>query len=630
VGEPAIPPQVETLLAKLTKVKGGHGRWTACCPVHEADGRSIPSLSIGIGGDGKLLLNCHGPEQCTAEAIVAAVGMSMTDLFPSNGRSHGPARAGGPALRVVRDDVGPVVRPHRVASWQYVDETGAPLFSTHRMEYPLEPGQTKPKKTFRQSHPDPSDPNKQIWNLDGVRRVLYRLPELLGAVEDGKRIFLTEGEKHADALWALGYPATTAPMGAGHWQEDYGVYLEGADVVILPDNDETGRSHAEQVAASLTARSRTVRVLPLPDLPEKGDIIDWLAAGGTPEALERLAAEAPVWTRDELDARAAARKTRFTLRELLANEEIMRPPMAVVPRIVWGGRLTLLAGLYKIGKSTLTGCLAKCVSLGLPFLDVETCREGDVLLVGLEEWIGDPARRLHQFGAHPDRVTIVDRLFADPKNRLAELKDHIDAVKPLLVIVDSLIKFGSGLIQNENDAAQMEAVVGPLADLTHDYPDMGVLLTMHARRSDGRARGSGAIMGAADVICELTQPQETALTRPMLRRMLSVGRVPIPPSYDFVYDGRHYAVDGSGQALGEAPVASIESKIIAFVREHPGCSGRAVRDGVTGRDDEINNAVTRLLGSHALTDQGNVHARKLYVPGDLEVEVEFDFPGVAS
>ena len=59
-------------------------------------------------------------------------------------------------------------------------------------------------------------------------------------------MFYPRGEKDVDNLVQLGLTATTNPMGAGKWQESYSEILKGANVVILPDNDEPGRNHAVQ------------------------------------------------------------------------------------------------------------------------------------------------------------------------------------------------------------------------------------------------------------------------------------------------------------------------------------------------------------------------------------------------
>src|SRR5262249_30748288 len=97
-------------------------------------------------------------------------------------------------------------------------------------------------------------------------------------------------------LHELELAATCNPMGAGKWRPDYNEWLRGAHVIILPDNDEAGRTHAQQVAQSLYGIASSIKVVLLPHLPDKGDISDWLAAGGTRDVLERLMAQAALWS----------------------------------------------------------------------------------------------------------------------------------------------------------------------------------------------------------------------------------------------------------------------------------------------------------------------------------------------
>ena len=104
-----------------------------------------------------------------------------------------------------------------------------------------------------------------MWNLEGVRRVLYRLPEVLAAEE----VMLVEGEKDADRLRALGFVATTNPQGAGKWRPEYAETLAGKRVVILPDNDEAGRKHAGRWPAACGGKAASVKVLELPGLPRR-------------------------------------------------------------------------------------------------------------------------------------------------------------------------------------------------------------------------------------------------------------------------------------------------------------------------------------------------------------------------
>jgi len=177
-------------------------------------------------------------------------------------------------------------RPRRgkiVATYQYRDEQGVLLFEVVREE----------PKAFKQRRPDGR--GGWIWNLDGVRRVLYRLPELLAAPTDAV-VYVVEGEKDADALAARGHVATTNPGGAGKWRPEYNEPLRGRRVVILPDNDDQGRTHTQQVAQSQYGVAAEVRILELPGLPPKADVSDWLDAGGTREELDRSAAVALQWS----------------------------------------------------------------------------------------------------------------------------------------------------------------------------------------------------------------------------------------------------------------------------------------------------------------------------------------------
>jgi hypothetical protein len=164
--------------------------------------------------------------------------------------------------------------PRIECAYDYVDESGALLFQSVRLKDP---------KDFKQRRPVPWG-DGWCWNLQGVRRVLYRLPQLRAAPA-WRRVFVVEGEKDADNLATLGLVATTSPLGAGRWRPEYSEFLRGRTVVILPDNDGPGRKHAEDVSASLAGKAAAVRVVELPGLPPKGDVSDWLAAGGTKKRL---------------------------------------------------------------------------------------------------------------------------------------------------------------------------------------------------------------------------------------------------------------------------------------------------------------------------------------------------------
>jgi hypothetical protein len=193
----------------------------------------------------------------------------------------GPSSPQTPRLKVVGETVPPIT-----AAYDYIDEDGVLLFQVVRYE----------PKTFRQRRPN--DRDGWDWNLNGIRRVLYRLPELIQRPENAI-VFICEGEKDTDHVRALGFAATTNAGGAGKWRSEYNASLRGADVVLVPHNDDTGRDHAEQVAAALNGIAGRIRNLDLaktwPDCPEKGDISNWIEAGGTADQLKALVEALPDW-----------------------------------------------------------------------------------------------------------------------------------------------------------------------------------------------------------------------------------------------------------------------------------------------------------------------------------------------
>lgn len=195
-------------------------------------------------------------------------------LRPKDGKwfDHETGECGGYAALYEKVHGKPPEDPDIIAAYDYPDPNGRLIYQVVR----------KAPKKFVQRQPDGN--GGWIWNIKGIPRVPYRLPELLAA-DPAEPVFIAEGEKDVDALRERALVATTNPGGAGKWQASYGEHLRGRHVVILPDNDAAGRDHAADVARKLKPYAASVRVIELPNLPDKGDVSDWLAAGGTAELL---------------------------------------------------------------------------------------------------------------------------------------------------------------------------------------------------------------------------------------------------------------------------------------------------------------------------------------------------------
>ncbi len=208
-------------------------------------------------------------------------------------------------------------------------------------------------------------------------RIPYRLPEVIAA----DTVYIVEGEKDADRLAGLGLVATSAPEGAGKWRPEMDQWFTGKAVIILADNDEPGRKHADQVETALRGVARSVKQVHFTDLPEKGDVSDWLDTGNTKQDLLALVAASgppPDPKRPVIGTAAALKAMSFA------------PIKYVVPGYIAEG-CTLLAGRPKLGKSWLVMEMALAVAKGGTCLGGIECEQGDVLMLALE----DNQRRLH-------------------------------------------------------------------------------------------------------------------------------------------------------------------------------------------------------------------------------------------
>lgn len=232
------------------------------------------------------------------------------------------------------------------------------------------------QKHFFQRRPD----GKGGWinNMQGIERVLYRLPQLIQAVQQGQTIYIVEGEKDVETLRLHDLIATTNVGGAGKWRDEYSQVFTGADVLILPDNDEPGQQHAAQIKKSLQGVAKSARIVRLPDLPEKGDVSDWLDAGHTTQELQQLIQGA---TPKAAEYVVDWRHQGVTLAEL--QHKHFDPERWIVERILPEGAC-LFAAKYKSRKSWIALALGLAISMGGKALGQLDVFPGRVLYLDLE------------------------------------------------------------------------------------------------------------------------------------------------------------------------------------------------------------------------------------------------------
>jgi len=390
------------------------------------------------------------------------------------------------------------------AHYEYVDADGVVLYRTVRIE------QEGRRKRFEAQRPD----HRGGWikGVGDTRRILYRLPDIRAAVSQGNRplVILTEGERKADKLSGWGFVATSCAFGCKGWRKAYADDLAACTVVILPDNDDEGREFAIKAAADIKRAGGEVSIVELPDLPPKGDIVDWR---GSAEDLRSL-----------IDAAFQCSDTTFALANLAAWERSdPQPKTFTMPGFVPSRELTLATGAGGANKSTFGQQLATCVAAGVPMLGIDVM-PGNALYITAE----DDEDRLHWMQAH-----ICDALgvrlsslagklhIASLRGRLgnelatfdmegklrpsatfATLRATIERTKAGFVVLDNAAHLFAG---NENDRQQVTAFVNLLYSLCQEL-GVTIILVAHSNKAGDSYSGSTAWLNAVRSQIVLSRP----------------------------------------------------------------------------------------------------------------------------
>lgn len=570
--------KAEDVLACLDAVKRAGPGWMARCPAHED---RTPSLSVSEGREG-VLLTCHAG--CPTEKVVAAIGLDMRDLF------HEPKRNGsGPDSGIE-------------ATYDYVDEDGNLLFQVVR----------KRPKGFSQRQPDGR--GGWVWHVRGVRRVLYRLPQLIEAAALGKPIYVVEGEKDVGAMESLGAVATCNPMGAGNgkWRDEYSETLRGAHVRIIADKDEEGRAHAERIAEALDGIAASVEIL---EAKEGKDPQDHVQAG---HGLEDFV---PVGT-------AGGKIPAPTgVGELLAMEE--PEETYLVEELMEADANILLAAAPKSHKTNFALHVAVSSVAGRSVLGAfrvpEPLKVGLVLMEDRPYRVRRRIERIaHSEGIDPDALDGRLFLWFRPPLRLGdleaigELARYVEALDLDMLWIDSYSYVSVG---DSNSADEVTPQLMALSSLRHGRPGLTVGLIVHAgKHQEHRGdrvtdiiRGSGAFGAWYDTGILLSRKDEHApVTMRVEHRAL-----PAPEPFAFTVTDEYPGTPPAGylrlrrsgktaeQLLREEEGARLAPELKARLAEHPeGVSRRGLRDLLPDeahRDVEAAFDVLRERGEATLT-----------------------------
>lgn len=386
---------------------------------------------------------------------------------------------------------------------EYLDANGGLAYQVVRYDWP-DPAKDKGRdKTFMQRTPDPRNPGQWRYKNKGAAALPYRLPELIEDIADGLPVYIVEGEKKVDMMRdRLGVAATCNHGGAGKFYADHAKWLAGADVVIIPDNDDAGRKHADEVGAALHGKARSIAILDLPDLPPKGSVDDWIPAGGTAEKLAQLRADSAVrWRPKPPDSQFGA----VTWLDMWNKGPELKP---LIKGVMTQNEIALLVGPSQSGKSFLAVDLAMAVARGCNWFGRKVSK-GLVIYQAGESAAGLRRRRLPAYAQHqgvddqPLPFVLLQNqidLFNGDEHAHAlakECKAHAAAHDaPLrLIVIDTFARATPGA--NENDGRDMGAIV-ERCEFIRRETGATVLLVHHMNAGGTKARGHTSLFAAVD------------------------------------------------------------------------------------------------------------------------------------
>jgi DNA polymerase len=376
----------------------------------------------------------------------------------------------------------------RIGAWIYRTEHGVPYLKVIK---------TKNKRFYQEYWTG----NGWVSGKPDGPPIPYRLPELMAAASTTE-VFICEGEKDAANVAALGLVATTAPEGAGKWVSALNKWFGGRRIVyILADNDDHGRRHAQQVADALQpiVLDRVV-IVHFSELPERGDVSDWIAAGGTKDQLlERAHA-----------ATAAPPPPSYTL--VCAADIVPRPMDWLWEGHILRGSQELLTGIPGTGKSQIHCAFVAYTTTGGLWPDGKNgVPRGNVIMLTAEDCLDQTiVPRLIAAGADRERVFILRKIRKDNKERMFLLNADLDELERMiknigdvrLITIDPITAYMGGKVDSHR-ATDVRGQLGPLADLAERMDVALSAITHPAKHSTQRAIdhfiGSQAFIAAARI-----------------------------------------------------------------------------------------------------------------------------------
>ena len=476
------------------------------CPFHEDRTASATVFLSGNGG-----FNCQG---CSAKGNTFQFEMLFSKCSMSEAKQKIAEITG--AKLDYSGNRGPCT-----AVYDYRKHDGTVAFQKRRHEPPDAP------KTFLIYHPSDSG----SWNSgigEDTKKILYNLPALVAC----NVALLAEGEKDCGTLESLNLfrdipdvrvAATTNFEGAwqpGHapkWLDSYSPYFTGKHVFVFEDNDESGRTWADYVTRQVYPYAESVRRISFHDLPEKGDVTDWMEAHSAEELKKRLQS-VPRWEIPKIEIPPMSQDA-----VEFANEDT-KPVEWLIRNIIPTAGNGIICGDPKASKSYHAMDIAISLACGEDWLNNMVVRRMKTYLVSREDAPGITQRRIARMlrGNPAYARNLGGWMRVNTRRHTADFKvtnpEHMNR------LIGEITKFGSELCildvfrsvheSEENDNDEMPNVLAKVNRIQNEC-GCAVMLVHHLNKSTPEnifkgLRGASAIHGWMEwgIGISVTNPEE--------------------------------------------------------------------------------------------------------------------------
>lgn len=451
-------------------------RGAALCPFHED---KKPSLSV-FQRNGTWGWKCHRCDRggtiidfVMKKEGIGLPGEAARRVMELEGTHENPGQDPKSKLKIVRIH-------------SYRDEKGGELWQKVKIA----------DGSFRCRRKGPD--GKWIYNLEGIRRVPYRL----SAIKDEPAVVICEGEKDADTLAGLGYPTTSGPSGKDSWPDEIIPIFQGKEVRVLFDVGQNEAARA--LAKKLSPVCPYIAILHVPLQDHEADITDYLDQFKTND--EKRDAFMGLLVKEERFKPDPQPSTELLI-SFISGRELKALDLRIewtVEKLIPAQAITIVHGAGGIGKTWLLLQLGKAVSEGRPFLGLQT-KKKTVYYCDFESPAPVLIERVRKLDINEVLFKHAALSGAPPK---LDSKDwaQYKKIPPGMLIIDS---FRSSFDRDENSTEDVAPIMGSLKEIR----DLGFdVVVVHHNTKDGKKyRGSTAIVDLVDHVLDFHKCRQGSL-----------------------------------------------------------------------------------------------------------------------